>query len=268
MTVADLAQPGEIGGWRHDDTAGTHDRLGDDRRNSVRAFSEDRLLDRIGRPSPGLLIARPAIGVGGGDLDEPGHQGSEHVAISGHAGGAHRRQGHAVIGMNARDDLGLFGLVFDLPVITREFERGLVGFGTRCRKIGGGGIGVGMADDLLGEPDGRLVRRTDIGRGKGDPPHLSACCLGQLGAAVADIDVPQPRKPVDVFAALGVVQHRATPLGDDQRLFVIIGIMQRVDEVTPIRFEKLADVVHWSLLTAKPPRLSLTASALPKQRRS
>src|SRR6516165_12403250 len=52
VTVADLAQPGEIGGWRHDDTAGTHDRLGDDRRNSVRAFSEDRLLDRIGRPSP------------------------------------------------------------------------------------------------------------------------------------------------------------------------------------------------------------------------
>ena len=102
-----------------------------------------------------------------------------------------------------------------------------------------------MSDDRLGETNGRLIGGADIGRGEGDPAHLRARRVGQFGAAVADIDVPQTREPVDVFAAVGVAQHRTTPLDDDQRLPVIIGMVQRVDEVAPVGFEKLIGVVHF-----------------------
>ena len=61
-------------------------------------------------PMPGLLVAFPAIGVGRRDLDEARHQRPEHLVIGGHAGRAHRRHRDAVIGVDARDDLGLFGL--------------------------------------------------------------------------------------------------------------------------------------------------------------
>ena len=39
---------------------------------------------------------------------------------------------------------------------------------------------------------------------------------------------------------------------DNQRLAMIIGMVQRVDEVAPVGFEKLAGVVHASLLFGDP----------------
>ena len=36
----------------------------------------------------------------------------------------------------------------------------------------------------------------------------------------------------------------AAALDDNQRLAVIVGIVQRVDEIAPVGFEKLAGVVH------------------------
>ena len=110
-----------------------------------------------------------------------------------------------------------------------------------------------MPDDLLGEANGRLVGRADIGRGKSEPPHLGARRIGQLGPAMADIDIPQTRQPVDVFAAIGVAQYRALPLDDDQRLAVIVGMMQRVNEIAPVRFEQLGGAVHLCLLSCVHP---------------
>src|SRR6516162_10908574 len=101
-----------------------------------------------------------------------------------------------------------------------------------------------MANDLFGEANSRLVGRANIGRSKRDPPHLRRRCVRQLSATVADIDVPQPRQAVDVFAALGVAQHRALAFGDDQRLPVIIRMMQRVNEKSPVAFEQLSSAVH------------------------
>ncbi len=101
-----------------------------------------------------------------------------------------------------------------------------------------------MSNDLLGEPDRGLVGGADIGRGKGDPPHLRAGRISQLASAMANIDVPQPREPVDIFSAVRSAQHRAFPLNDNQRPPVIIGMVQRVDEIAPIGFQKLAGVVH------------------------
>ena len=101
-----------------------------------------------------------------------------------------------------------------------------------------------MADDLLGETHRRLVGGADIGRGEGDPAHLRARRIRQLATAVADVDVPQPGQPVDVFAAFGIAQYCALPLDNDQRLSVVIGMVQRVNEIAPVAFEQLRGAVH------------------------
>ena len=61
---------------------------------------------------------------------------------------------------------------------------------------------------------------------------------------MTDIDVPQPGQPVDVFAALGIAQYRALPLDNDQRLPVVIGMVQRMNEKAPVAFEQLRGAVH------------------------
>ncbi len=61
---------------------------------------------------------------------------------------------------------------------------------------------------------------------------------------MTDIDVPQSGQPVDVFAPFGIAQYRALPLDDDQRLPVVIGMVQRVNEIAPVAFEQLRRAVH------------------------
>ena len=267
MTVADLAQPGEIGGRRHDDAAGTHDRLGDHRRNSVRAFGEDRLLDRVGGANARLLVAAPAIRIRGCYLDEAGHQRPEHLLIGRHPGGAHRRKSHAVIGVDARNDLGLFRLVFDLPIIAREFESRFVRFRARSGEIDCGRIRIAVSDDFLGEADRRLVGGADISRGESDPPHLHAGRVGQLAAAVPGIDIPQTREPDDIFATIGVVQRGSATLDDDKRLAMVVRMVQWMDEETPIGFEQLGGALHLFPPSARSLAGTLTAAVGWKQRR-
>ena len=96
-----------------------------------------------------------------------------------------------------------------------------------------------MADDLFGEPHRRLVGGADIGRGKGDAAHLRGGDIRQFAAAVTDIDVPQAGEAVDIAASAGVVEHRPLALDDDQRLAVIVGMVQRVNQITPVAVDQL-----------------------------
>jgi hypothetical protein len=54
---------------------------------------------------------------------------------------------------------------------------------------------------------------------------------------MADVDIPQAREAVDIFVSLRVAQHRSAPLDDDQRLPVIIRMVQRVHEIAPVSLE-------------------------------
>ncbi len=156
-----------------------------------------------------------------------------------------------MIGMDARDDLGLVRLIHHLPVIAREFERGLVRLGARRGEVDGRAVAVGVLDDLLAEADRRLVGGADIGRGKGDLAHLRGGGIGQFAAAVPDIDIPQPREAIDHLAPIGEMEHRPLALGDEERRLVLVGMVQRVNQIAPVDVEQFRGAVHRILQLAK-----------------
>ena len=117
-------------------------------------------------------------------------------------------------------------------------------FGARCRVIDPRTTGVGVADDLFGEPHRRRVGRADIGRRIGDLAHLRGGGIGEHAAAVPDIDVPQPRQAVDHLAPVGEVEDRPPALLDNQRRLVVLGVMQRVDQKAPVALEQFRRAVH------------------------
>src|SRR6202035_3069698 len=87
--------------------------------------------------------------------------------------------------------------------------------------------------------------------------------IGKFAAPMTDIDVPQARKTVDIFAALGIAQNRALPLDNDERLPVVIGVVQRMNEIAPVAFEQLRGAVH---IPSYPP--SARPIPLPRSRRN
>src|ERR1051326_2203419 len=52
----------EIGAWRHDHAAGSHDWLGDERGNRVRPFLDDQFLEFGGEPRRELFLALTVLG--------------------------------------------------------------------------------------------------------------------------------------------------------------------------------------------------------------
>ena len=72
----------------------------------------------------------------------------------------------------------------------------------------------------------------------------SAAASASSPAAVPDIDVPQPGEAVDDLAPVGEVQHRALALVDQQRRLVLLGMVQRMDQIAPVAFEQLRGAVH------------------------
>ena len=63
-----------------------------------------------------------AIGVRRRNVDEPGDPRLEQRPVRAHAGGAHRRQRHAVIAPLSRDDLRLIGLAAQFPIRSRDLD--------------------------------------------------------------------------------------------------------------------------------------------------
>jgi hypothetical protein len=83
---------------------------------------------------------------------------------------------------------------------------------------------------------GHAVRQLGCGRrrhphkvgGEGDLAHLFSGDFGQFLVAVADVDIPQPGHAVEHGAAVGGVQPDALRAVDDERVGVLLGMVQRV----------------------------------------
>ena len=87
MAVADLAHLLEVALGRREAPARILHRLQEDRRDRLRAFEEDRVLDRVATRvgERGLVLAqRVAVAVGVADMRAPGHQRFERRPQPGH----------------------------------------------------------------------------------------------------------------------------------------------------------------------------------------
>src|SRR5947207_11377056 len=81
--------------------------------------------------------------------------------------------------------------------------------------------------------------------------HLLIGCLGELVAAVADIDAPQSGHPVEDLVALRIVDERPVGAGDDARagfpqLLVVGERMQMMRGVDLLQLpQRIILVSHW-----------------------
>ena len=241
VPVADLAHEREVVVGRIEHAAAAVDRLGDERRDRVGAFADDRFFQQArGGLARGLarLATLLAVRIAGRDVHEAGHARLEHLPVGGHAGGAHRLQRHAVVGVLARDDLHLVRLALGLPVEARRLERRLVGLGAAGREEDALHV-AGELDQLGGQRDGRDAGGADVAREVGELLHLGRRGVGQLGAAVTDVDVPQAREPVDHLVAADVLDHRAAAADVDDRLGVVDRMVERMDQVILVGLDQL-----------------------------
>ena len=107
---------------------------------------------------------------------------------------------------------------------------------------------VEVAGEELGQPRRQLDRRrrgqTEEVRHERDLAHLRRRGIGQLGAAVADIDVPEPGEGVDVALAVGVPEEDIFAAHHDQRAVVAqrAQVRDRVEEMRLVLRDELGGV--------------------------
>ena len=224
IPVADLSHRGEVVRRRGNHAPRADDRLGDERGHGVRPFPCDRLFQRSG------ARAGIPVRVGRHDVRETRHDRLEHRVEGRHTGGAHCRQGQAVIAVDPGDDLRLPRTALPAPEIAGDLERRLVRLRAAGREIHAGEVGIGHPQQPLRKTDGGRVRVSGVRRRVRQRLHLCSGGLGQLGPAVAHIHVPQRRQPVEVLAAFGIPQDRAVPFHKDHRRLVIGGMVQGMNQ--------------------------------------
>src|SRR3546814_3549227 len=94
-------------------------------------------------------------------------------------------------------------------------DLGLVGVGARQPVIHPAHAHAGGPHDAVGEPDDLLVRVPGIGVVVGELRGLGVDRVGDLLAAVADVDAVQAAEAVDALAAVAVDDANAAAAGDD-----------------------------------------------------
>ena len=130
------------------------------------------------------------------------------------AGAGNRR---AVIAVLAGNHGRLGGMAERLPVDAGHAEPGVVGFRAGAGEEDVVQMRAGMGGDLFGQQDGRLGRGAEEGVVIGQFVHLAINGIGDLLAAIADIDAPQAGKGIEI--SLAVIVEDMHPFGslDDPR---------------------------------------------------
>src|SRR5439155_10907731 len=97
----------------------------------------------------------------------------------------------------------------------------------------------GDLHEAVGERDGRDVGRADVAGEVRELLHLGRGGVGELRAPVPDVDVPEPREPVDVLVAPDVPDRRPAPADVDHWLRVLRGMVERMDQVILVGLHEL-----------------------------
>ena len=164
----------------------------------------------------------------------------EERPVRGDAGGAHRRQRHAVIAVDARDHPGLAGTPAHLPIGARQLDAALRRLAAAAGEEEVVDRGVAQRRQPLGQLDGARIGVAAVAGAVGQRARLVVHCVRQLAAAVSRRDVPQPGQPVDAFPAVGVRQDRAVALYPDASARVERRLVQRMDQVRLVAREQFS----------------------------
>ena len=136
------------------------------------------------------------------------------------------RHGGAVIGIVAADDHPFVRLSLAGPVVAHHAQHGVVALGTRAGEEDV--VEVGRRD-----PASRAASSAAGGVAGleeevvGQLLHLASGGIHQLLTAVAHVDAPQTRHPVQNALAFGVFQIDAFGLGDDATALLVQGLKNR-----------------------------------------
>ena len=137
----------------------------------------------------------------------------------------------------ARDDLDLSGLAERLPVEARGLEGRLGRFGAAAGEEERVDGRVGESAQTLGERDRLFVAAAGVAGVIRQRGHLLARGVGEFLPPVADVDVPQPRQPIDVLAPGRIGDDRARPRDPEPRRRVGRRVMERMHQVCAINVE-------------------------------
>ena len=132
-----------------------------------------------------------------GGVEDPLDRQIEGLVEGGDAGQAAGGIGQAVIAAEPRDHLLLLRPAAQIVVIADQLEIGVVGVRARgaeehLRQMPGAGLLAEQGQHPVGEPDDRLVRVRSEGVIIAEIAHRLRRRFAELGAAIADIDAPQP----------------------------------------------------------------------------
>jgi len=233
VAVAQLAQPGPVAGRRHEAAAGVLHRLGDEHRHRVGRLELDRLLDLVEqRAAERRLVAALRVAVAVGGRHERGRHAErlERRPARRDPRERQRPQRGAVVGDPARDGLAPLRLAARRVVLAGELPRRL----HRLRAARGEEHALQPGRRELGDPRRQLDRarvRDGPVRRERQLAHLRVRDAAELvPVGVAEVRAVQAGQPVDVAAALGVVDVAAVPARDHQRAVLELRHVGEVQE--------------------------------------
>src|SRR6185312_454123 len=117
---------------------------------------------------------------------------------------------------------------------TGRFERRFVCFCSARRKVHRLHVTVREGDEPFCKADRGNIGRSGICREKGQILHLTAGSLCQFSAAVSDINVPQPREPIEVLVSLEILYYCALPSCIDGTMIKIHRMMEGMEQMSAI----------------------------------
>ena len=189
--------------------------------------AEDQLLQALGAAGRELLLGlarlAEAVVVRAVGVQDAGDRQVEILVDGRQAGQRSGRDGDAVIGLHARDELLLLRPAEAVVQVAHHLDDGVVGLGARVAEIRLGHRHRRQAHQLLrqlGRDRRRLLREGVI---VGQFLHLAGYRLGQARhLAEAERAAPQAGQPVHVFLAVLVIDVDALAAGDDEAAVLLV----------------------------------------------